>query len=326
MKDKMILALLLGIISFSGNAFAAVKPTEAIPSKILDVTLTRNKITSIPDVVYEQVPQRGYPSRAMKMDLFIPETKDKKPLILYIPGGGFISANKNNMPQLVNHLAEKGYVVAAVEYRVAPTVKFPAPLEDIKAALRFLRAHQDQYGIDPQRVGVVGGSAGGYLTALMATTSGSREFDKGDYLHEKSDITCAVDLYGLSDLTRIGADYSKQVQALHASSGATEALWVNGSGVFGGKDGGISADQKAAQQANPITYISSTSAPLMLMHGTADTVVSPSQTDILFQALQKKKIPSERYLVPHAPHGGVYWIQPKVLETITAYFDRYLKG
>ena len=111
----------------------------------------------------------------------------------------------------------------AVEYRVAPTVKFPAPLEDIKAALRFLRAHQDQYGIDPQRVGVVGGSAGGYLTALMATTSGSREFDKGDYLHEKSDITCAVDLYGLSDLTRIGADYSKQVQALHASSGATEA-------------------------------------------------------------------------------------------------------
>lgn len=77
MKDKMILALLLGIISFSGNAFAAVKPTEAIPSKILDVTLTRNKITSIPDVVYEQVPQRGYPSRAMKMDLFIPETKDK---------------------------------------------------------------------------------------------------------------------------------------------------------------------------------------------------------------------------------------------------------
>ena len=161
MKDKMILALLLGIISFSGNAFAAVKPTEAIPSKILDVTLTRNKITSIPDVVYEQVPQRGYPSRAMKMDLFIPETKDKKPLILYIPGGGFISANKNNMPQLVNHLAEQGYVVAAVEYRVAPTVKFPAPLEDIKAALRFLRAHQDQYGIDPQRVGVVGGSAGG---------------------------------------------------------------------------------------------------------------------------------------------------------------------
>ena len=64
----------------------------------------------------------------------------------------------------------------------------------------------------------------------------------------------------------------------------------------------------------------------MLMHGTADTVVSPSQTDILFQALQKKKIPSERYLVHHAPHGGVYWIQPKVLETITAYFDRYLKG
>lgn len=92
-------------------------------------------------------------------------------------------------------------------------------------------------------------------------------------------------------MTRIGADYSKQVQALHASSGATEALWVNGSGVFGGKDGGISADQKAAQRANPITYISSTSAPLMLMHGTADTVVSPSQTDILFKPSRKRRFP-----------------------------------
>ena len=66
MKDKMILALLLGVISFSGSSFAAVKTAETVPSKILDVTLTRNKITSIPDVVYEQVPQRGYPSRAMK--------------------------------------------------------------------------------------------------------------------------------------------------------------------------------------------------------------------------------------------------------------------
>ena len=112
----------------------------------------------------------------------------------------------------------------------------------------------------------------------------------------------------------------------HQSPGATEALWVNGSAVFGGQDGGILANPEGAKKANPITYISKTSAPMLLMHGTKDTVVSPSQTDLLFQALQKHNIPSKRYLVEGAAHGGVYWNQKEVLDIITAFFDSYLKN
>ena len=142
-------------------------------------------------------------------------------------------------------------------------------------------------------------------TGMAGTTSGTKTFDKGENLQVTSDVKAAVDLYGLSDLTQVGSDYSEEVQAK--------------------RDGGILADKKAAEAANPIHYISKTSAPMLLMHGTADTIVSPSQTDLLYQALQQKGIPSERYLVTGAAHGGKYWVQEPVLNIITDFFDRYLK-
>ena len=94
---------------------------------------------------------------------------------------------------------------------------------------------------------------------------------------------------------------------------------------FGGRDGGINADAAAAKAANPITYIGKNSAPMLLMHGTGDYIVSPSQTDLLFQALQKADIPSDRYLVEGAAHGGIYWNQAEVLNVITNFFNKYLK-
>lgn len=247
------------------------------------------------------------------------------PAIVFVTGGGFINANRDNGVQLRNYLAEKGYVVASITYRVAPTAKFPQPLEDVKASIRYLRAHADQWNIDKDRIGIVGGSAGGYLSAFAGTTSGTTQFDKGENLQESSRVSCAVDLYGISDPTKIGMDFSPEVQKLHRSAGATEALWVNGSPVFGGKDGGILADPKAAAAANPITYIGKNSAPMLLMHGTADKVVSPGQTDLLYQALREKGVPAERYEVPGAAHGGVYWVQDKVLQVIGDFFDKYLK-
>lgn len=239
-----------------------------VASKVLAVKADKTEVGLISNVVYEQVPSRGYANVPMQMDILQPKTKEKKPAILFVTGGGFINANKDNGVQLRMHLAENGYVVGSINYRVAPTTKFPEPLEDVKAA---------------------------------------------------------VDLYGLSDLTQVGADFSEEVQAKHRSAGATEALWGNGSPVFGGRDGGILADKQAAEAANPIHYISKTSAPMLMMHGTADTVVSPSQTDLLYQALQKSGIPSECYLVTGAAHGGKYWVQEPVLKIITDFFDQYLK-
>lgn len=311
--------LLVGLAGFAGAEAAHY------PSKTLEVAPTKTEVKQISGVVYEQVPSRGYPNVPMQLDLLQPQKKTKMPAIVYVTGGGFINANKDNGVQLRNYLAEKGYVVASITYRVAPTAKFPQPLEDVKASIRYLRAHADQWNIDKDRIGIVGGSAGGYLSAFAGTTSGTKTFDKGENLQESSKVNCAVDLYGLSDLSRVGMDYSPEVQQLHKSAGATEALWVNGSPVFGGKDGGILADPKAAEAANPIAYIGKNSAPMLLMHGTADKVVSPGQTDLLYQALKEKGVPAERYEIPGAAHGGVYWVQDKVLQVIGDFFDRYLK-
>lgn len=311
--------LLVGLAGFAGAEAAHY------PSKTLEVAPTKTEVKQISGVVYEQVPSRGYANVPMQLDLLQPQKKTKMPAIVYVTGGGFINANRDNGVQLRNYLAEKGYVVASITYRVAPTAQFPQPLEDVKASIRYLRAHADQWNIDKDRIGIIGGSAGGYLSAFAGTTSGTKTFDKGDNLQESSKVNCAVDLYGLSDLSRVGMDYSPEVQQLHKSAGATEALWVNGSPVFGGKDGGVLADPKATEAANPIAYIGKNSAPMLLMHGTADKVVSPGQTDLLYQALKAKGVPAERHEIPGAAHGGVYWVQDKVLQVIGDFFDRYLR-
>ena len=336
MNKKWLTALALSGFLLAGGSAFAMEPTINVDSStanmpnkaeshLLKVNVVTPEIKQISGVVYEQVPSRGYENVAMKMDILKPQSKTPLPAIVYVTGGGFINANKDNGIQLRMHLAEAGYVVASIEYRVAPTAVFPQPLEDVKASIRYLRANANKFNIDPDRIGIVGGSAGGYLTAMAGVTSGTTTFDKGENLDQSSSVKAAVDLYGLSDLTRIGDDYSDAVKEAHKSAGATEALWVNGSPVFGGRDGGILADPAAAKAADPMTYVGKNSAPMLLMHGTKDFVVSPSQTDLLFQALQKHNIPSKRYLVEGAAHGGVYWDQAEALSIITDFFNKYLK-
>ena len=335
-KIAVLLGVLLaGSLSMGqGSAMAAettvvsgtakVQTVKAM-SRELPVTPDKTLVNYIPDVVYEQVPSRGYQNAVMQMDIMQPQKKEKLPAVVFVTGGGFINANRANGLQERMRLADEGYLVASITYRVAPTAKFPEPLEDVKAAIRYLRANADKFNIDKERIGIIGGSAGGYLSAMAGTTSGTRTFDKGENIQESSNVKCAVDLFGLSDLTCVGEDFSAAVKAQHKSAGATEALWVNGSPVFGGRDGGILADPQAAEAANPIHYISASSAPMLLMHGSADKVVSPSQTDHLFQALRQKGIPSERYVIPNAAHGGIYWVQDKVMDVIVDFFNTYLR-
>lgn len=322
MKIKAIsqaVALSLLLCSVGGTAPAAST------SQPLEVHPTKKMVQLVSDVVYAQVPDRGYVSKAMTMDVLVPCGEGLYPAIVYINGGGFINANKGGYIQQRLELAEHGYVVASITYRVAPASTFPAPLEDIKSAIRYLRAHAGQFHIDSQHIGVMGGSAGGYLAAFAGTTSGMGQFNSGDNLEQSSDVQAVVDLYGVSDLTAIGADYGPDVQKLHRSPAATEALWINGSPVFGGKDGGIDANPEGAAAANPISYISDKTPPFLLMHGDADTVVSPSQTKILRAALAQHNVEAQRYVVKGADHGGALWIQPEIMKLIIDFFDAHLK-
>ena len=325
------LALSTAVMTFAANApayasEAAATPVKGTPTINLELkNNTRPFVQLVSNVVYAQVPDRGYANKPLTMHLVIPQDKKPHPVILYINGGGFINANKDGYMQQWLDLAEHGYVVASMTYRVAPTSTFPAPLEDVKSAVRFLRANADRFHIDAKHIGVFGGSAGGYLAAMAGTTNGVKGFDKGENLKYSSDVQAVVDVYGVSDVNKIGADYSEAVQETHRSAAATEALWVNGSPVFGGKDGGINANPEGAKAANPMTYISSKTAPFLLMHGDADTLVSPSQTELLREALAENNIEATRYLVKGAAHGGPFWVQPEIMDIVIAFYDKHLK-
>ena len=292
-------------------------------SKTLNVALRRAKIHLIPDVVYAQVSTHDFLNVALKMDLLIPSTGAAKAAVIFVTGGGFISANKARLPQLRMHLAENNFVVASIEYRTAPLSKFPAPVEDVKSAIRFLKANAAKFSVDAGKIFVIGDSAGGYLTAFAAVTNGDKIFNVGANLEQSSEIVAAVDLYGVSDPARISEDLPAEKRALNEMPGAVEAMFINGVPNFTGVGGGISEHPENVRAANPLNYITKNSAPMLLMHGTADSIVSPAQSDLLYQALKNAGVEAERWIIPGAEHSDDHWMQPEVLNFITEYFNRY---
>lgn len=318
---KFLLSVLIVILAVS----CAFAEGEKFESKILNVELNTNQIMLYENIPFHSGKERGSQMFTLAMDILQPDSKEPLPLIVFITGGGFMMAPKNNWVQQRMKLAEAGYVVASIEYRHAPLSKFPAPIQDCKLAIRWLRAHAAQYNIDVNRVGVLGNSAGGYLSAFMGVLNDNREFDVGDFLDQSSNILCAADIFGISELMSIGDDYPEEVRKLHDSPGITEAMWVKGVPGFSGPDGGVKDFPEEAKKASPLYYVSEKTVPMLFMHGDADKSVSPSQTDKMYQALRAKGIDAERYIVPGAPHGGPYWVQEPVIKVMIDFFDKYMK-
>ena len=321
---RKVLSALLVVLLLASFAFAE----DAAPkfeSTVLDVKLETNQIMLYENIPFHSGKERGSQMFTLMMDILQHERDKPLPLIVFITGGGFMMAPKNNWIQQRMKLAEAGYVVASIEYRHAPLTKFPAPVEDCKLAIRWLRAHASQYNIDPERVGVLGNSAGGYLSAFVGLINDNKEFDKGDFLEYSSNVLCAADIFGISELMSIGDDYPEEIRRLHDSPGITEAMWVKGVPGFSGPDGGVKDFPEESKKASPLYYVSDKAVPMLFMHGDKDTSVSPSQTDKLYQALRAQGIEAERYIVPGAPHGGPYWVQEPVVKIMVAFFDKYLK-
>ncbi len=261
-------------------------------SKILNVTLSKKKIHFVPNIVYAQVPTFDSPNKILQLDLLQPQSDRPLPTVVFATGGAFVAADRARMPQIRFRLAECGYVVASITYRTFPNSQLPAPIEDVKSAVRFLKAHSKKFNVDPDRIALLGDSAGAYLCACAATTHLSDRFNVGDHLEQSSEIIGAIDLYGLSD-----------------------PIKVNGGFMY-------SPD---AVKFNPINYVDKNSAPMLLMHGTNDQIVSPEQTDLLFQALRAAGVDSERYLIPGADHADEYWVQDAVFDVIVNWLARHAK-
>lgn len=321
MKTSFLVTF-LATIFLSTTIFVSASSNK---STQIEVPMEKLSINYISDVVFSQPSIYGYPNFPLQMDILKPNSKDSLPAVVFITGGGFMAANKDSYLQQRLDIAEAGYVVASIDYRVTPQSSFPAPLEDVKSAIRFLRANASKYGIDSDKIGVMGDSAGGYLAAFAGTTNHLKDFDKGEYLNQSSDVQAVIDLYGLSDLTKIGYGYSEEVQNMHKSPSSPEAMLVNGPAVFG-PGGSIFDDVEKAAKANPITYVTNDDPPFLIMHGDKDTLVSPNQTEILHNALVAKGVDSTHYVVKGAGHGGEQWAQPKIINIMIEFLDKNLKG
>lgn len=291
-------------------------------AQVVDVSVVQGRIDAISGVVYSQVFERGRSVRGLKMTLFVPRTKEKKPAVLYFPGGGFTSADHEKFLEMRYALARAGYVVAACEYRAVPN-KFPALLEDAKAAVRWMRAHASEFGVDADRIGLLGDSAGGYVVQMAGATNGEKNWDVGDFKEVSSDVQAVVSIYGISDLTTIGEGIGNE--NVHASAAVTEALLLNGPAFKNFAGASVNADPQKAKAASPIGHVDGTEPPFLLMHGSGDKVVSPLQSKKMFEALQNKKVEAEYVLVRGAEHGDLPWYQPGVISRVVNFFDRHLK-
>lgn len=291
-------------------------------AQVVDVPVVQGRIDAISGVVYSQVFERGRSVRGLKMTLFVPLTKGKKPAVLYFPGGGFTSADHEKFLEMRYALARAGYVVAACEYRAVPN-KFPALLEDAKAAVRWMRAHASEFGVDADRIGLLGDSAGGYVVQMAGATNGEKNWDVGDFKEVSSDVQAVVSIYGISDLTTIGEGIGNE--NVHASAAVTEALLLNGPAFKDFAGASVNADPQKAKAASPIGHVDGTEPPFLLMHGSGDKVVSPLQSKKMFEALQNKKVEAEYVLVRGAEHGDLPWYQPGVISRVVNFFDRHLK-
>ena len=136
------------------------------------------------------------------LDLYLAE-EPGAPLIVWVHGGAWRSGSKDNVP--IEALVGRGYNIASVEYRLSPVARFPAQVHDIKAAIRYLRGHAEEYGYDGSRFAIAGSSAGGHLAALVGVTNGHSELEGaiGDHRDQPSDIQAIIDLYGPTNFLTI---------------------------------------------------------------------------------------------------------------------------
>ena len=312
------LAAISGLMASGACAQAPVAQTES-----MKVEVTEHQIDEIGGVIYSQIQSRRS-NRAMRMTLLVPRTAEKKPAIIYFPGGGFTTTDYEKFIEMRFALAKAGFVVAAAEYRVVPN-KFPAILEDGKSAVRFLKAHADAYGIDASKIGVLGDSAGGYLSQMVAVTGNEKQFDKGDNLHVDSTVQAAATLYGISDLRNIGAGFDEAIQKVHQSPAVTEALLVNGVAFNEYPGASILSDSDKARAASSLGHIKKNLPPFLIMHGTEDKLVSPVQSEQLYEALKQNGNRVTYVKVEGAAHGDTVWFQKPIIDKVVTWFKDNLK-
>ena len=281
--------------------------------KTIPLKRTRSFIAMAGGIVYKQVPDwYGSDSRALSLNLIRLMDGKAHPTVVWLTGGAWQKVSRNaHVPEMV-YLAEAGYTVATVEYRSSEDDVFPAQIEDVKAAIRFLRKNAALYQVDPEHIAVMGESAGGHLAALAGTTSGlGGMFDVGDDLDYSSDVQCAVDWYGPADFLDFRSD---SIPGFFPFS--PETLLIGGP---------AETNPEKAKAASPVTYAGSRTPPFLILHGTEDQLVPFAQSEKLYGKLTEAGAEAELIALEGANHGDPMFVTDEVRAVILDFLDRHMK-
>ncbi|MFN5285211.1 MAG: alpha/beta hydrolase fold domain-containing protein [Planctomyces sp.] len=259
---------------------------------------------------------------SQKLDLYLPEqpAAGPLPLIVHIHGGGWRGGSKFPCPFLV--LVNRGYAVASIEYRFSQKAVFPAQIQDCQAAIRWLRGHAGKYGLDAEKVGVIGGSAGGHLSALVGTAGGAKAFPQiGGFSDQPDDVQCVCDIFGPANFATVmqqAAD-DKNVRNIFKFNSDSDpyALLIGGN---------LETDREKVAAVSPVHYITADDPPTLILHGTHDALVPYAQSVELAESLRAKGVPVWLQTLPGSGHGGAAFSKPSVMTLMGNFFDRHLRG
>ncbi|MCB1231302.1 MAG: SMP-30/gluconolactonase/LRE family protein [Verrucomicrobiae bacterium] len=291
---------------------AGAKPTAAAASKAKGKPVPPAPIKIPADMtVHRGIDYAIFGERKVAMDVFVPAGDGPFPGVLLVHGGGWTGGKREAFEPFAVELAKRGYVVGNVDYRLATEAKFPGAVLDCKAAVRWLRAHAKDYRLDPERIGGVGGSAGGHLTGMVATTGHdpSKFEETGNSPGQSAALQAAVLMgAGVDQVTRVKEAKNQRIENCVIFFGAE-----------------FSENPDIYAQGSPITHVSKETPPLLFLDGEFDM---PGERYVeMRKKLDTLGVPNEFVMIPGAKHGQwgrEPWLTPFV-DTVDAFFQKHLK-
>ena len=240
------------------------------------------------------------------MDVYFPDSGELWPVLVYVHGGAWMHGDKAEAGMFARLMNAQGYLVVSVNYRLYPPAQFPAMIQDVKCAIRSLRANAAQYNLDPNRIGAVGVSAGGHLVALLGTTDQSAGWDVGEYLDQSSRVQAVIAMAGVMDLSR------------NFPNADIEAMKRVGFGEYN------------VVEASPISHITPDTAPFLLIHGDRDEIVLVEQSQLMYERIIQENVPAQLVVVQNARHsftapGGTRPTVGEINQIILDFLTQHLK-
>ncbi|MEM7143566.1 MAG: alpha/beta hydrolase fold domain-containing protein [Verrucomicrobiota bacterium] len=273
---------------------------------------------NVPGVsVLKDIPYANNDNPRQTLDLYLPENpkSDSLPLLVFIHGGGWRAGSKDGTGRRLALFIEDGeYAAASINYRLSDEAQWPAQIHDCKAALRFLRAHANDHGFDPDNIAVWGSSAGGHLVAMLGVSQDVEglEGDIGEHTDQSSAVQAVINYYGPSELLTMD-DHPGTMT--HNSPDSPESRLIGGP---------IQENKEKSKNASPVTHAGKNDAPTLIVHGTDDPLVPFAQSETLDQLLDKAGVESILITVDGGGHGKGF--PPSLTETIRDFLDRHLRN